>query len=367
MEIRKQVVRPALWVALACTVGPILLVAVALLMSTPTHAADESLWNKWGAASYATSREDACKKAPAAIDGLAMPEAVREYFKLAAGITCEGGTEAWLVPHQKLEQMWSGLDSHHKGPHVMDKKTVAELPVLKSPDGRPYFKNAVAETAKALSWTFVYEDKTYVLYLPFVCFNWSWTFGSPVALVRVVPPLAPLKGGCPNVYHFKVYVWENKALKLPGVARTHAQEELMESRMFGDAPHVSRTHYTQFQRALISGELNHSTVAHVFRVSLIMTPESLGGEPTITEEEPLGDITVKDTFYEIPFTLEQLKKWDAIRLVPLDDGNIISPPRYHKTGLHEMRFFNHLPNTKLGEWDSNPDPDCVMGEAWIEK
>ncbi|MDD3531701.1 MAG: hypothetical protein PHV99_03885, partial [Candidatus Pacebacteria bacterium] len=278
MNINKSVVRSALWVALACTIGTILIVTAAAALSAEAHAADESLWSTWGVAPYASSREDACKKAPTAIDGFTMPELVKAHFKVAVGITCEGGTEGWLTPHQKLEQMWSGPDTRHKGPHLMNQKSVAELPVLKSPEGRPYVKNAVAETAKALSWTFVHGGKTYVLYLPFVCFNWSWTFGSPVVLTQAVLPLAPLSGGCPDVYHLKVYVWERKALTLPGVARTHAKEELMESRMFGDAPHVSRTHYTQFQKALISGELNHSTVAHVFRVSLIMTPESESGE-----------------------------------------------------------------------------------------
>lgn len=344
------------------------IVILLIALNTKAYAADESLWDKWGAAPYATSFEDACKKAPDAIDGLnsLSPEA-RQYFKSTLGTTCKGGTEAWLVPHQQLEQMWSGLDSHHKQPHVMDKKTVAELPVLKSPDGRPYRKGAVAETAKTLSWTFVGAGKTEVLYLPFVCFNWSSAFGqSPVV---VLPPLRPITGSCPNVYHLKVYVWERKAMTLSGVAQTSAKEELEEHFVYGrhDPQHVSRTHYTHFQKALAAGELRHSTNAHVFRVSLIMTPESRGGEPTITAEEILGDITVKDTFYEIPFTLTQLQKWDAIRVVPVEDGNIISPPRYHKTGLHEMRFFNRLPNTKLGEWDSNPDPDCVMGEAWIEK
>ena len=61
----------------------------------------------------------------------------------------------------------------------MNNVTVAKLPVLKAPDGRQYRKNknkdTVFETVEALSWTFSYEGRTYVLYLPEVCFNWSWS------------------------------------------------------------------------------------------------------------------------------------------------------------------------------------------------
>lgn len=140
-------------------------------------AADESPWNRWSISPYASSLVEACRKAPAAIDGFKnLPSAVKTGFKQILNATdCKGGTEVWLTPHQLLEEMWSGGAS----PHVMSKKTVGELPVLKSPDGRSYRKGSVAETAKAMSWTFVHEGKSYVLYLPYVCFNWSWAFGSP--------------------------------------------------------------------------------------------------------------------------------------------------------------------------------------------
>jgi len=152
----------------------LLLGALCSLVSENAEGAGNS-WDKWSVAPYATSLEEACKKAPAAIDGFSMPAAAKEHFKQAISTTCKGGTEVWLTPNMSVEQMWSG----GRKPHVMNKVTVGELPVLKSPDGRPYRKGSVAETAKALSWTFVHEGKTYVLYLPLVCFNWSWTFSSP--------------------------------------------------------------------------------------------------------------------------------------------------------------------------------------------
>ena len=195
----------------------------------------------------------------------------------------------------------------------------------------------------------------------------------PVA-ARSAPPLSQklIQGSCPSVYHLKVYVWPREAMSLPGVAQTAAKEEREEQ--FGgepnDATHVSRIHYTQFQEALAEGKLHYSARAHRFRVSLIMTPEAYGGSPRITAERVLGDITVKGFYAEIPFTLAQLQKWDGIRLVPIRDGDIISPPRYRVTGLHEMRVFNKLPGMELGEWegsDKGPDRDCTRGVAFIEK
>jgi len=136
-------------------------------------------WDQWGAAPYATSQEEACRKAPEAIDGLNLLPEVKEHFKKVLGTTCKGGTEAWLVPDQRLEQMWSGGST----PHVMNGFPVAELPVLRSPDGRPYPKGSVAQTARALSWEFIHEGKRYVLYLPMVCFNWSWDFAPVRAML----------------------------------------------------------------------------------------------------------------------------------------------------------------------------------------
>lgn len=175
MKISKLVVRIALVVILLLFA----LAGIAMLTSEKAHAA-EPKWDKWNVAPYASSLEEACRKAPAAIDGFALPPAVKQHFTQILGTACKGGKEVWLTPDMLIEQMWSG--GQH--PHVMQRRAVGELPVLKSPDGRTYRKGAVAETAKALSWTFVYEGKPYVLYLPYVCFNWSWTFG-PVPLLEM--------------------------------------------------------------------------------------------------------------------------------------------------------------------------------------
>lgn len=157
------------------TVVTALIVAL-LAMADSAQAADGKSWKNWGAAPFAHSLSEACRKAPEAIDGFALPQKAKEHFNKAVGTMCAGGTEAWLTPGMMLEQMWSGPDSHHKSSYIMNKKPVEYLPVLKSPDGRKYPKDSVGETAKALSWTFAYRGNTYVLYLPSVCFNWSWGF-----------------------------------------------------------------------------------------------------------------------------------------------------------------------------------------------
>lgn len=174
-------------------------------------------------------------------------------------------------------------------------------------------------------------------------------------------PAGPV-GACPGVYILKVNVWKWPALELPGVEATHAKEEFGTQR-FSDEK-VSRKHGRQFREAYAAGKVARSAVARNFQVSLIMTPEATGGLPTIIGEEILGNVTVKG-LKELRFTRAQLDKWDAIRIASVN-GDVISPPSYRLTGLHELRFFNHLPGTKLGEWDANPVPDCIMNEHWIE-
>lgn len=171
------------WIAgavVAAFIGSLVFIAFVALTAPKANAADGTPWDRWNVAPYAASFAEACKKAPAAIDGFSLPASAREHFKKALGTDCAGGVEAWLTPGMALRQMWSGGQK----PHVMNNKAVGELPVLKSPDGRRYHKNAVAETAKALKWTFVHEGKSYTLYLPFVCFNWSWA-DSPASVATV--------------------------------------------------------------------------------------------------------------------------------------------------------------------------------------
>jgi hypothetical protein len=169
----------------------VLALAFVTLANSVLAAETPSKWKRWNAAPYATSQKEACKKAPVAIDGFSLPAPVKAHFKQAVGITCKSDKNVWLTPDMSLKQMLSGPDARYKVPYVMNNVPVAELPVLKSPDGRAYPKGSVAQTAKALSWSWAYEGKTYVLYLPYVCWNWSWEFGPPPP-PRPAPPPPPV-------------------------------------------------------------------------------------------------------------------------------------------------------------------------------
>ncbi|MFA7302601.1 MAG: hypothetical protein WC030_02535 [Candidatus Paceibacterota bacterium] len=148
----------------------------------PVHKV--GVWDNWNVAPFALTQEEACERAAAAISGFDMPAPVKAHFKAAIGTNCKGGTIAWLTPGTVLEEMWST-------DHIVRKQKVGELPVLQSPDGREYRKGAVAQTARALEWSYSYGGKTYLVDLPSVCFNWSWRFGATCVTPRPVAKPAP--------------------------------------------------------------------------------------------------------------------------------------------------------------------------------
>ena len=339
--------------------GVAVLIAVLLVMMLigliPTaHAAQpEFRWQHFGVAPYASSREEAMQKLPEALKQLGLPEPVAALFTIA--VTGKPGKTVRIVNGDHLNAMLS------KG-GIVNRNVLVDFV-------KPPVSGKMEYAAPAEEWQVTYQGKVYRLLLPEVCNNWSYTVETVPAPLPPAPTVfAPIPGACPDVYTLKVNVWERLAASLQGVGRDidveqrMAQEELQER--FVGTPHVSRTHGAQFRKAHAAGKIRWATDPHVFRVSLIMTPEAHGGSPEITKEEVLGDITVKG-LYELSFTKAELEKWDAIRLVSVD-GEVISPPRYNHTGFHEMRFFNHLLGTTLGEWDANPVPDCVMNEHWIE-
>lgn len=305
-------------------------------------------WVHFGVASFAASREEAMRKRESAFRALGFPEPVVAKLMIA---TETPGEKTRINVGDKLGAMLS------KGGVVHTNVTVAF--------GSP--SRGMELAAPAEKWTVAWEGKTYTALLPEVCNNWSLVIGpaptpAPVAAAPAPPAPAPVVGSCPDVYTLKVNVWQRSALGLPRVERTHAREELAET--FADVPRVSRMHGAQFRKAYATGDTARSATPRVFRVSLIMTPEAQGGAPTITAEEVIGDVSVTG-LRELQFSRKQLERWDAIRVVA-NNGDVLSPPRYHRTGLHELRFFNRLPRTTLGEWDENPVPDCIMNEHWIE-
>lgn len=351
-----------------------------LLKSLPAYAETTS-WEHFGAAPYAASIEEGCRKAPEAIDGFSLPTEVKAAFKASVGTTCAtSGKVEFFTPGERLTQMWTG----GANPHILDNVEVAAVPVTHSPDGRAYRKDAVVEALKTFTWNTTFAGKRYVLVLPVVCSNWSWYSvtlpPAPVAQAtaltassattrpsQFMPVGAPIPK-CPDVYFLKVNVWPYEALSLPGVSDTH-DKSVAGRGDFSKVDHTSRRHGQMFRDALKAGKLARSKVPHLLRVSLIMTPEATGGDQSIIKEEVLGDISVTG-LYELTFTKAQLTQWDAIRIVSVN-GDFESPPRFKSTGVREVRFFNHLTTDPKGdgvkgEWLNNPVNDCMMNEHWID-
>lgn len=282
-------------------------------LAGPVYA--EFKWEHYGADPYATSREEAMKTREDAFRKLGFPEAVAASFMEA---TNSPGEKVRIVNDDRFDAMLSKGGVVHKNVVVAVKDKPKE--------------GGIEFAAVAEKWEKTVKGTTYTLLLPEVCYNWTGIV--PKLQKVIVRSLPPVLGSCPDVLTLKVNVWKSAAMNLPGVAKTHAQESIQEK--YGGAPHVSRTHGKQFREANAKDPL-WSTTPHGFRVSVIMTPEAQGGEPTITREEVIGDVTVVG-MSELRFKQAELKKWDAVRLVPTEDSGILSPPRSNKTGFHELRF-----------------------------
>lgn len=142
-------------------------------------AGEPIVWH-FGESPFAHSLTEACKKMPIAIDGFSFPKEVKEHFKSLLRDKCEDGEEVFLTPGTMFEQMWSG----RRGSHLMEKNGVQRVVVGRytvpaSSKGTKYPADSIFEVPNASAWTYEYEGQTYILYLPFVCFNWSWAYGDP--------------------------------------------------------------------------------------------------------------------------------------------------------------------------------------------
>ena len=61
--------------------------AYAIITFLSAANAADGEWKNWGAAPYAASQEEACRKTSLAIDGFNMPPTVKEHFKTELGAT----------------------------------------------------------------------------------------------------------------------------------------------------------------------------------------------------------------------------------------------------------------------------------------
>ncbi len=320
-------------------------------LANSAHA--EFRWQHFGADPYAPTREAATKMRETAFPKLGLPA---EAVAAAMQATAKPGEPTKLTNGDRLGAMIFRGNIVHRDVLVA---------FVKPPQSGMEF------AAKAERWVVTSGGKIYTILLPEVCNNWSVTIAPAPVAIRQPPALATIAAyapakpivACPDVYHLKVNVWEHAALKLPGVQDTANKEEFGQGN-FSGAVHVSSKHGGQFRRAHAVGELKRSDTERAFRVSLFMTPEASSGSSEITREEVLGDIVVTG-LRELQFTRAQLETWDAIRVIAVN-GDVVSPPRFSGTGLKELRFFNRLPGKNLGEWNTNPVPDCVMNVHWVE-
>lgn len=147
-----------------------------MLASTAVHAG-VTLWEKWGIDPSAFSIPEACEKAPTAIQGFRhLPQDVKEGFIGVVGTSCKGYVRDFLTPGTRLQEMWSGIGAREK---IVGPKEVGYISVSHAPDGREYKEDSVSQTPMVFLWKFTSQKdgKTYLLYLPWVCFNWSWGYG----------------------------------------------------------------------------------------------------------------------------------------------------------------------------------------------
>lgn len=338
-------------IAMTKIITAVLAFAIAALAS-PAHVV--ATWEHFGADPAYRSREAAIADAPRVLRLAVYPESV---ISLLTEAMKNPGVETHVTNGMKLDFMRSGKSAFWRNVVVKFKK--------------PPREESMEYSAPSEEWTVELNGTKWTVGIPKVCNN---TYGkrssAPTSTQKpsAAPP-APAKprfiiGVCPNVYTLEVKVHENRAFYLPGVEQTHAQEE--RGVVFVGKQHVSRTHGPQLRKSLADGGHQHSKTPQDFRVSLIMTPEIRTGVADITDEQFVADITVIGS-REIDFSLAEIDKWDAIRVVAVKGEEVRSPPRFAGTGLHEMRFFNKLSGTEHGEWDNPVQRECFKTEHWIEQ
>ena len=160
-------------------------------LATSAHA--EFKWEHFGASPYAATREEAMKTRESAFKALGLPEKVVAEFIVA---TEKAGEKTRINVGDKLDAMLS-------------KGGVAHRDVLVA-FGSP--AKGMEFAAPAEKWTVAWEGKTYTIFLPEVCNNWSSAVKTePLRpLPAAAPPVAKVvvSEKCPNGYSITAYAWD---------------------------------------------------------------------------------------------------------------------------------------------------------------
>lgn len=138
-----------------------------VLFVSVAHAADPFNWQHFGAAPYASSRDEAMQTRESAFQKLGLPSQV---VKLLIEETKKPGEKIRLVNGDRLSAMMS------KGSIVHRNVTVAFV--------KPPISGKMEYAAPAEKWQVTWQGKVFIVILPEVCNNWSSIAG---------PPLPPAK------------------------------------------------------------------------------------------------------------------------------------------------------------------------------
>jgi len=142
--------RPPFWWFVAAVI-----VTVMAVYQSPARAADGFEWKHFGADPYATTRTEAMQKRESAFRAMGLPTPV---IKQLLQVTEKPGEKVRLVVGDHLSAMMS------KGGVVHRDVTVAfSAPVR----GMEY-------AAPAEKWEVFWQGRTFTVFLPEICFNWSF-------------------------------------------------------------------------------------------------------------------------------------------------------------------------------------------------
>lgn len=156
-------------------------------------------WVHFGAAPYASSREEAMRKRESAFRALGFPDAVVAKLMIA---TESPGEKTRINVGDKLGAMLS------KGGVVHTNVTAAF--------GSP--SRGMELAAPAEKWTVAWEGRQYTALLPEVCNNWSSVVGilppAPVAAAPPPPPPRPIAKSsvCPDGWSLTANAWQLESL-----------------------------------------------------------------------------------------------------------------------------------------------------------
>lgn len=148
----------------------IMIFVVLALVALATSAQAEWKWQHFGTDPYATSREVAMKTREDAFRSMGLPAPV---ITQLLRVTEKSGEKVRIVNGDHFSVMLSKKGVHRDVVVAWEKKP----------------QRAMEYAAPAEKWQTVWEGKTFIVFLPEVCFNWAFTVATIIAPRAVVAPV----------------------------------------------------------------------------------------------------------------------------------------------------------------------------------